>query len=83
MSTKREELSNPKSCLNRASDDEPLFVLRAHDKVAPHVVRAWANAYVFEKGGLGKMDERQVKKYNEALEAANRLENWRRASRIP
>ena len=38
---KREELSNPNSCINRAADDEPVFVLLAHDPVAAEVVRTW------------------------------------------
>lgn len=78
MSTKREELDNPTSCLNRADIDEPLFVLRAHDKIAPSVVRAWANGYCYEKGGVARMNARELAKYNEALDAANKMENWRR-----
>jgi len=79
---KRDEITNPDSCLNRAADDEPIFVLRAHDKTAPHVVRAWANGYAFEKGGLGKMNPRELAKYNEALDLANKAENWRRERRL-
>jgi hypothetical protein len=30
------------TCLQNAGDDEPIFVLRAHDKCAPGVVRHWA-----------------------------------------
>lgn len=30
------------SCFAKAADDEPLFVLRAQDKLAPTVVRIWA-----------------------------------------
>lgn len=78
---KRDELANPNSCLNRAADDEPVFVLRANDRVAPSTIRAWANGYAFEKGGLGKMKPREIEKYNEALQAANDMENWRRLSR--
>jgi hypothetical protein len=39
---KREELSNPHSCLNKATMDEPVFVLRASDKLAPAVIELWA-----------------------------------------
>jgi hypothetical protein len=81
MSTKRESIDNPNSFLNRAGENEPVFVLRANDKCAPHVIRAWANAYCFEKGGVGKMGTREIGKYNDALDAANRMENWRRATR--
>ena len=38
---KREELSNPDSCINRAEDHEPVFVLRANDPVAAQVVMYW------------------------------------------
>jgi hypothetical protein len=30
------------TCLRNAADDEPIFVLRAHDQVAPACVRHWA-----------------------------------------
>lgn len=38
---KSEELANPNSCLNRADDDELIFVLRGHDVAAPATIRAW------------------------------------------
>jgi len=79
---KREEIANPDSCLNRAENDEPIFVLRAHDKTSPSVIRAWANGYVFEKGGLSKMNPRELEKYNAALDIANKAENWRREHRL-
>lgn len=78
---KKDEIAIPTSCLNKAGAEEPVFVLRAHDKSAPSVVRAWANAYVFDKGGLGKMRLREVDKYNEALDIANQMENWYRMQR--
>lgn len=39
---KRFELSNEKSCLNKAAPTEPIFVLRAHDPLAAQAVRLWA-----------------------------------------
>lgn len=39
---KREELTLRGSCLNKARSDEPLFVLRANDPLAPQTVRHWA-----------------------------------------
>src|SRR5690606_29961962 len=39
---KRLELSNPKSCLNKAKPDEPVFVLKATDLKAPMAIRHWA-----------------------------------------
>ena len=47
---KREELSDARSCLNRARDDEWLFVLLGRDPAAPAAVRAWAE----ERLRLGK-----------------------------
>lgn len=38
---KHEELSNPDSCLNKARDDEMLFVLLGRDESAAFAVRAW------------------------------------------
>jgi len=49
---KKEELENPNSCLNRASDDELLFVLRGHDIAAPETIRAW----IKERIRTGKND---------------------------
>lgn len=47
---KREELTNPESCLNRARDDEHVFVLLGRDPAAPAAIRAW----VEERIRLGK-----------------------------
>ena len=38
---KRDELSDPKSCLNKARNDEWLFVLLGRDIAAPAAVEAW------------------------------------------
>jgi hypothetical protein len=38
---KKDEIANPDSCLNRAADDEPIFVLRASDKFAAPLVTMW------------------------------------------
>lgn len=40
---KRDELSNPNSCLNKAEPDEIVFVLRAKDESAPVAIQAWIN----------------------------------------
>lgn len=47
---KHEELTNPESCLNRAREDEMLFVLLGRDIAAPVAIRAW----VSERVRLGK-----------------------------
>jgi hypothetical protein len=38
---KRDELTDPTSCLNRARADEWLFILLGRDRAAPVAVRAW------------------------------------------
>lgn len=47
---KCDELMNPKSCLNRARDDEWLFVLLGRDVAAAETVIFWAQL----RGKLGK-----------------------------
>jgi len=39
---KRDELALPYSCLNRAKDDEIVFVILGRDAAAPHAIREWA-----------------------------------------
>jgi hypothetical protein len=77
---KRDELANPNSCLNRAADDEPIFVLKATDELAPRVIREWASEYSYTKDINGhKMTTKQRAKYNEALLIADKMETWRRS----
>lgn len=47
---KRDELSDPNSCLNRADDDELIFVLIGHDVASPHAIEQW----VLKRVLLGK-----------------------------
>ena len=47
---KRDELTNPNSCMSRARDDEWTFVLLGRDLAAPAAVRAW----IEERIRLGK-----------------------------
>lgn len=47
---KRDELTNPESCMSRARDDEMTFVLLGRDKAAPLAIRSW----VMERIRLGK-----------------------------
>jgi hypothetical protein len=63
MSTKHDD-----TCLQKAGDAEPIFVLRAQDQLAPIVVRKWADmAY---KAGSPRA------KVNEAHELADKMEAW-------
>ena len=68
---KQNELRKPSSCLNKASFDEPIFVLRAKDPHAPQAVRLWATMAI----GHHEQD-----KINEAVELADHMEKWRSAN---
>lgn len=70
---KRDELSNPASCLNKAGDDEPLFVLRAKDSEAPDAIADWINRRV-AKG----MNEHNDPKMKEAYRLRLAMIAWRR-----
>jgi hypothetical protein len=56
---KREELTNPASCLNRAAEDEMLFVLLGRDAAAPAAVRAWIAERI--RLGKNKADDPQIR----------------------
>lgn len=73
---KREELSNPKSCMSRAKDDEMTFVLLGRDVAAPAAIRSWAA----ERVRLGKnwIGDPQIV---EALACAERMEEQRREAK--
>jgi len=43
---KRDEVCLPDSCLNKARDDEHLFVLLGRDLAAPAAIRAWIEARI-------------------------------------
>lgn len=73
---KKDELRLPFSCLNRAGDHEPIFVLRAHDSLAPLVVHDWAARYKLHKTAQGEFDDRAQKKHAEALVLADAMNEW-------
>lgn len=74
MSIKKQELID--GCFAKAADDEPLFVLRGQDKLAPGIVRFWAMQYrqqhlLNETAGIA-----WVEKYGEAMRLADAMEQW-------
>lgn len=71
------------SCLTDAKDDEPLFVLRANDELAPLLVDDWAGKYLAAKGGLNAMTATQQQKYYGAIFLANDMRRWKRRSSPP
>src|SRR5271166_5743150 len=82
---KSDELKGP-SCLTNAADDEPLFVLRANDELAPKIVRAWAldyyNSKCFENHVANfkwELNASQAAKYQEARALAEDMKRWKEA----
>lgn len=69
---KRKELTDPKSCMSRADDDEMTFVLLGRDLAAPATIRFW----VAERIRLGKNTESDPQ-IVEALECAAWMERHR------
>jgi hypothetical protein len=63
MGTKRTD-----SCLQKAGDDEPIFVLRAQDELAPDIVSEWANRALAHGSPIAKVQE--------ARELARRMREW-------
>lgn len=68
MALKQSELRNPSSCLNKAAPNEPIFVLRAKDPLAPQTLRLWA--------AMSGLAHEQFK-IEEALHLADQMEAWR------
>lgn len=63
MATKH---NNP--CIEKARDDEPLFVLRSQDELAPDLVRAWARG--------ARASGTPEKKVKEAFRCADAMDQW-------
>ncbi len=63
MATKHSDM-----CLQKAGDDEPVFTLRAHDKLSAWAVRHWAL--------MAKVAGTPQDKVDEALRCANAMEAW-------
>lgn len=62
-------------CYEASKPDEPMFVLLARDPIAPFVVRTWARVRDILHGASPKVDE--------ALDCADRMEEWRRSHPEP
>ena len=77
---------NNDACLNKVADDEPIFVLRAKDALAPVVVEWWAfnvqKAYC--DNGREIPDDTRAK-LDEALNCAAKMRQWalRYGNKIP
>lgn len=56
---KLDELGNPTSCLNKAHDNEMMFVLLARDAAAPAAIRQWIKERIVL--GLNKVGDEQLR----------------------
>ena len=69
---KREELTNPNSCMSRARDNEMTFVLLERDAAAPAAIHAWVSERI--RLGKNQLNDPQL---IEALECANDMQRRR------
>ena len=60
------------ACLDKVKPGEPIFVLRAQDKLAPSIVEEWAHQA--ETRGA------PVDKVNEAYDCARAMRDWARSN---
>ena len=56
---KRDELTDPNSCMSRAREDEWTFVLLGRDRAAPVAVCAWIDERI--RLGKNQPDDPQIK----------------------
>lgn len=64
---KKQELSVPNSCLNKAASSEPIFVIRGKDPLAPMLIRHWATMAEGVHEGEKVMEARSL---------ADEIERW-------
>ncbi len=69
---KSRELTEPNSCMNKAEDDEIVFVLLARDAAAAYAVRDWAHMRITM--GLNTMEDPQI---IEAFKCAEKMDAQR------
>lgn len=60
-------------CLAKVADDEPIFVLRAKDLLAPQVVRFWASLV---EEHVTKFSPERTAKAKDARDIARLMEDW-------
>jgi hypothetical protein len=69
---KREELANPASCMNRARENEMVFVLLGRDVATPAAIRAWIEERIY-KGKNARTDAQIVEAEEIAAEVLHDL----------
>lgn len=70
MATKAEALANPASCINKAAENEPVFILRAKDPLAASIVRHWGNKAL-------EFRLHEPEKARAAFDVADAMDAWR------
>jgi hypothetical protein len=73
--TKRDSLIDARSCFSKAAPDEPIFVLRGKDPLAPLVVKLWAQMAT-SVGTYGHEENKRASAYDVAAE----MERYRNAN---
>jgi hypothetical protein len=78
VGTRIDEINNPDSVLNRAADDEPLFILRSRDILAVPLVNIWiSNAALLEAfGKLHKIETIPDEKVTSAIRVRDMMMSW-------
>lgn len=80
MATKAEELKLAEQgtgVLGKANANEPVFILRGQDLIAPSVIRLWADMLdLAAKGYSGGTKRRMTAKAHGARDLADRMEQW-------
>ena len=64
---KRDELTDPKSCMSRARDDEMTFVLLGRDDATPDTIRFWVSKRI--ELGKNKPGDAQLVEAEECAKA--------------
>lgn len=74
MGTKKSELKD--GCFAKAKDNEPIFVLRAQDEIAPYIVTKWAETYRIICKINKCWGKNQKAKFNAAMKTSEAMYNW-------
>lgn len=69
-------------CLGRAASDEPVFILRAQDMLAPQIVEAWADDLeAATRDEIGVRRSWYDRKVREARALAHEMRAWQELNR--
>lgn len=72
---KRREVSEPDSFFSQAKMDEPIFVLRGSDELAPELVEAWVSRF---KASVKELDEEDEALVEKVLDTAQEMRQWKK-----